>query len=284
MDSVLNEGTQQNTECRTCRGTGFPGYSDDACPDCHGTGTSQGLTERAALEAELAELKAADAVTPPWADTVGTRAARGERIRAIVAKLRVLGAAKIGDMRSSGAAEHPGEAETLRDTYLASPAEPPPAPKVPALADLAAKFNEVATALETAETLPRPVDLYYPIKHDFGWQYRVAGLTVSDLRMVANALAVKTVALNRLWTLLGVTSQTAAVKKLRDLLKAKASLGEVEQRATTKFNSEPATAPGQRFAHDACYYRQRAEMFEKALRISHEQTERLYALLDAATR
>lgn len=51
-------------------------------------------------------------------------------------------------------------------------------------------LRDVANMLATVDTLPRPMDLYYPVSRGEGrgWQYRVTGMLVSDIARAADAL------------------------------------------------------------------------------------------------
>lgn len=58
--------------------------------------------------------------------------------------------------------------------------------------NVGAKLADVASTLESVETLPKPYDLYYAVKNEgegAGWSYRCAGLGVQTIRDAATLLA-----------------------------------------------------------------------------------------------
>lgn len=225
--------------------------------------------DTAVLERELAALKAQNTeATISAAFSAAAVATRDERIRELKAKLQKLTTPKLGDMRSAG------------------PAKLSPADVWSAGIDVFRDYRKLG-------------DLGSPDWHlraiTFHDKDRAAAEAARDAYLAGDSVAAQTVtaALRELWKLLGVDDQTGAVVKLRKLITREAA--EKPSVRVENTSAHAASAGLVKFSEEIArdfadlkvktlsaleHAERRADTVEKALKLSHEQNERLYALLD----
>ena len=236
--------------------------------------------DTAVLERELAELKAQNAeATVSAIASAAAVAKRDERIRELRAKLQKLTTPKLGALRSDGPAIQHRDSKTWT-----------------AGIDVFRNYDRGAGP----EWHLNAIEFHHKDRH--------AAEALRNAFLAGDSVAAQTTttALRELWKLLGVDDQTGAVVKLRKLITR-----EVSEKPSVRVDNTSAHAAGaavgaavgvgprhaslvkfsEEIARDFADLKvktlnalecaeHRADTLEKALKLSHEQNERLYALLD----